>query len=978
MKIKSQAPRNNAENYTKNIVVAEPLVINREVTIDMWRGLAVILMILTHAISFFHVGENSILNFLGTLGGTVSFTLFLFLSGTAVYFSFIRLDATQQPQKVASKSKKMFLRCVWLLIGYYTLSFVAAFPSYRIPPDITWIENIVRSLLFIDIAPFAEFLLPFIFYGLLVIPLRTVFKFLARNPLALLVVGAFTYSIGTILSGVDVPTILEVPKSLLFGTPELHTFPLFQYLGVYLLGMSWGRFLIRYQSKQYRVKIATLVALTTGVLMVAGYISFAYTGFEWLEPLYRFPPSLTFIIIGLFTGYLVFVILNVTNNLSFLGSLTTFTQYAGLNAFDFFFFHTLVLFVYKYISGDRHYDSILIVSLLFFALIVITTVMTVAKDNVLGTLAGEKENRDGFGWLLNGKVLSVMVWVLVFIAAGMGIYQSRTVATEFDNIVPVFKKRFTKEESWPFWWDHSYNFFRQIFIDNSQNSSTLFRDNWVKISIDHANLVGSSKSDASGKDVRIVYYSESDGLFNEIPLVFEGINSSNASISFQTASDIAPRDINDKYFVYYGNLATNSYPKSQISPGNPSYSTTTLSDEYSHKLSGETNRKWILKEGGMSLQSGRTLLYTVTLSEDLPENSIVTYGVVGTDMRGAMENLGGRKYKATIGVSNLDAGVYKIQATARHPDDKLTLIESGYTPFFVTYPLYVTWTQDWEGWNVPPDMLAGLNELAVRYNVPLTHFFNPRIYATSEVSDSDAGRMTNWVQERVKNYNDEIGLHLHMWYDMVQAAGVTPRYAPYCSFLYPNGGGVAAYAYTKDEMKQILKWARDQFIANGLPVPISFRAGGWLLKEHTLEALAESGFLIDSTGRTAFTQSGCSVPWNLTETTKPYKPNVNDMNSSAQPSINIWEFPNNGQDSIWFDQYELIRRFDLNYPVKGDVMREPQVLTYLSHPPFFYIDKPRMEATFNHISNYLYEKDSGPVVYTTLENAYYSWLSFMR
>jgi hypothetical protein len=983
MQIKSQAPHNRVYTTAKQVAEAhnrpEPAAATvtgaREPSLDIWRGIAVVSMIITHAIAFFHVGENQLINTLGLVGGTISFIMFLFVSGASTYLSYIRYNSASDAAKISRRRGKILSRTLTLLGWYYIVAFVASIPLYSIPPNLGWIENISRTVLFIDMPEFTEFIVPFLILGLSVIPLRRFYKFIVEKPLLAIIIGLLVYALGSVLFHAEVSGVLVNLKSVFVGEQEWHRFPVLQYFIVYLFGICWGRFLSRYSEMAVRLRTTLLATIATGVLAVLGVISLHYTQFDWLDALNRWPPSLVFILFGLFGGYITFLVLQLTRNLDLLGIGKTMVQYMGVNAFDYFIFHTILLFLYKYVTGDKHTDSVILLAIMFTLLLVFTTMLSILKVNVVHSLKADVGEDEGFRWLFSERLVITVIWIGIVLIAGMGIFQGRVSSTSVDPDKIAFRKRLLRENEWPFWWDNEYSYFRQIFIQADANGNPVQRNSWYSLSLDHATLAAQGQSSANGADVRIVYYNEEDGNFIELPIVFNGINTAGANIQFKLQKDIEPGLTEDKYFLYYGNANKTAYPDSKEAPLSVLSSNISLSNVYSHQISGSTNRKWLLKEGSVSLQL-KTLLFKANLAEDLSPDSIVTYNIVGTDLRGMMDNMGGRSYQASIKINDLPVGKYQVQAVARQPENKLKLIESGYTTFFVTYPLYVTWTQDWEGWDVPDGWLTDLDAFANRYGVPMTHFFNPRIYVTNAVSKERAAKLTLWVSERAQKHNDEIGLHLHMWYDMVQAAGVTPRYTPYAGWLYGDGGGVAAYAYPADEMKKILQWSKDQFQANGLPIPISFRAGGWLLGTNTLAALEQTGFLIESSGRTAweeFVRKGFPVPWNLSETTRPYKPNREDMNSSAEPTFNIWEFPNNGADSIWFDAPEMIRRFDLNYPNKGTILEQPQVLTYLSHPPFYSIDKPRMEQVFNYISNYLYKDDHGPVVYTTLESAYYSW-----
>lgn len=948
----------------------------RELSLDILRGIAVISMIITHAVAFFYNGGDPLVINIGVIGGIISFTMFLFISGAASYIGYVRYDSKTEGETLNRRRRQIITRSIGLLIGYYLIATIASIPTYSFPPNITWIENIARTVFLNNVPEFTEFILAFVIFGLIVVPLRRFYKFSLRFPPFLIAVAIGVYLLGQVLSPLVLTDTALFIKSLFVGNNDWHRFPIFQYFIVYAIGMIWGKFLINHPGYQLRIRINFLATAAFTALTVAGLISFSYLNIPILDPLQRFTPSLTFIAIGLAITYSIFLGINVTNHFKFLGFGQVFIHYLGSKAFNLFIFHTILLYVYKYLSGDRRIDSTIIFFVMFIVVLVLSAVVSAIKDWIVDNLKEEAGVEEGFGWIFSERVIVISVWILIIFLGGLAVYQSNKAEAAVNPDQVLFKKRLIREQDWPFWWDHNYNFFKQVTIA-TDSGLPILKNTWYSIGFDHKSAVSKAESQPSGADIRIVYYSEENG-FIELPLLIDGIGAS-ATIKFKLQEDILPGEPTDRYFIYYGNPTATSYPVSKETPASVANAGVKISDTFRHRINGSTNRRWVIKGGSVTLQQ-RTLLYTVQLDATLKPDSLVSYSVDGTNARGLMDNLGGGKYQAAINVSDITPGVYKVQAVAREQENKLKLIESGFTTFYVSHPLYVVWTQDWEGWDVPDSYLNEIDAFSQRHGLVMTHFFNPRIFLPTVVPKARADRMTLWVQDRAKNHNDEIGLHLHMWFDMVRAAGVTPRSTDYAGWLYGDGGGVAAYTYPVDEMKKILNWSRRVFQDNGLPTPISFRAGGWLAKANTLQALEETGFLIDSSGRTiggqdSFTAKMKSLapPWNLSPTQRPYKPNKTDINLSTSPQMNIWEFPNNGADSIWYNEVEMIKRFDLNYPDKGQILKEPQVITYLSHPPFWGVDKPRVEALFSYIDNFLYKNDRGPVIYTTLENAYYSW-----
>lgn len=946
-------------------------MVKRDLGIDILRGLAVALMLLTHSIAFFHIGDDAFVNLVGNIGGTVSFGLFLFIFGVAHYMSYIRLDALADADLYKRRRHRILYGSIGLLIGYYVVATIASIPKYAFPPNLTWVDNITQTLFFIDVPPFTEFILAFVLIGISVIALRKFYRFSLKYPPFLIGAGLFLFVVGQLLFPLQMDGLGQAIKALFVGENDWHRFPMFQYMIVYFVGLIWGRFLAANHETSKRIKFSFISTLIFVGLTAAGVITFNYIGFSWLSPTLRWPPALTFMGFGLVASFLLYFLILVLGYLKALGPIQVFIHYMGTKSLNFFIFHTLVLYVYKYATNDSHFDSPIIVFMLFLGLVMITGLLSMIKESIISSLKSETGDDEGIGWLFSERVAVTAIWVVIILLGGMAIYQGSHVAAEVNPDAVSFKKDLIREQSWPFWWDHSYGYFQELTIHNDANDNPLLKNTWVSFGWAHKNAVAAGQSQSNGSDVRIVYFDDKNG-FIELPFVFENIGK-NSTIKFKLSGDIPGHTNSDKYFLYYGNSSDDKYPVSKETPISVASVKIDLSSLYSPKLSGKSNRKWILKQGSTEQ---RTLLYTVQLDKSIPEDSLVSYKILNTSLRGSMDSLGGRRFQASIKISELDAGVYQIQAVARPKENKLKLYESSYTSVNLSYPLYVVWTQDWEGTDVDDYKLNGLNNLANKYQIPLTHFFNPRIYVSSAVKKARADLMTLWVINRQKYYGDDIQLHLHMWYDMVAAAGVKPIYGPTVPWLYRDGGGVPASLYSVEDFKKILNWSRQIFLDNGLDSPIAFRAGGWFADTNTFKSLEEAGFQIDSSGRTYPSnarQQAYPPPWNLKATTQPFKPNRSDINSSKSPTFNVWEFPNNGADSYWYNTNELINRFDQNYPHKGAILTKPVVVTYLSHPPFFVTDQPKMNAVFAYIQNFINRDDKGPVVYSNLSGVFDSW-----
>jgi len=515
------------------------------------------------------------------------------------------------------------------------------------------------------------------------------------------------------------------------------------------------------------------------------------------------------------------------------------------------------------------------------------------------------------------------------------------------------------------WWNDEYTHFKQVTLENKDTKNKLTDACWITLQFNHSLYVEDKKSKADGGDLRIVYYENES--YTELPVIISEPNTSKTRLFFLPVNDVEAGGKDESYFLYYGNQAAElSTPAQQEEE--PYYSQNYklyINRETNPKIFGQLNRHWFLRGQGLE-DDYSTLEYTVSIDESIKPDTTPYFELLGTPMKGDLEFAYKGEYEAEVDISTIPPGAYQIQTTVISNGETYKSIKSH---IFISYPLYVVWTMDWEGTGVPQDELDRITTFSSNHDAPITHFFNPRIYVTSEVSEEEAKSLTSWIQNRQIN-GDEIGLHLHMHYDLVSAAGVEVRTSPKWTNYLNNGHDVPCSAYTLEEFSRILMWSKQEFLNQGLGVPSSFRAGGWFADTKVLQALEDNGIRIDSSGRSAYTWGsyGLKGYWNLAPTTKPYFPSKSNQNSSSpSPNFGVREFPNNGADSWFYTSDELIDRFNQNY--SQGPLSEAQVITYLSHPHQIHIDMEVLEPTYNYIDNYKIEADQGPVIYVTLIQA---------
>ena len=363
-------------------------------------------------------------------------------------------------------------------------------------------------------------------------------------------------------------------------------------------------------------------------------------------------------------------------------------------------------------------------------------------------------------------------------------------------------------------------------------------------------------------------------------------------------------------------------------------------------------RKWYVK-------SPYTDINSIDMEILLPQEEVsVTYDLNGVLTDAVYEN---EKWNINIPIESLEDGEYKLLVKSTACEATLSKSFS----FNVSHPVYVTWTIDWEGFDVKEEYLKEMSRISSTYSVPMTHFFNPYIYIY--LSKNRAEYLTDWVKSRE---GESIGLHLHMYNELVEASGVTVNNDPAWGSPTGKGHDTPNSNYGYDDYRKIIQWSLNQYEKNGLEQPTMYRAGGWYIDEENILVLKNLGFRIESSGRTYYIHGSNQLVghWNLKDTTQPYQMNDKDQNITNKPNINIWQYPNNGGDSWAYTSEKLISKFKSNY--NGGIAKKDTVVTFLSHPHWFDKEGPNIQGALKYVSQYSYDTDNGPVIFLTLDKVH--------
>ena len=290
------------------------------------------------------------------------------------------------------------------------------------------------------------------------------------------------------------------------------------------------------------------------------------------------------------------------------------------------------------------------------------------------------------------------------------------------------------------------------------------------------------------------------------------------------------------------------------------------------------------------------------------------------------------------------------------------------TTFLLSQPEYVVWTLDFEGDASGDAELANTAAIADGLKIPMSVFWNPRVWTTSQVSAERQDAMLAWTKDRMAK-GDEIALHLHMWTDYVRAVGLVPRTAPSWAGR-GDGYDVPITAYPENEQQAMIGYGVKLMVQHGLPTPTSFRSGGDFADAATLRAVAASGFNADCTAvATDYPPIGrIPYPWTLPSGAQPYRPSPTDANAAGD--LALLEAPTIGGNTFGFTTQTIQPQIRANLGIfapAGSVAMERKAITMVSHPGTIVpAERAAIEALLGAFAPLRYDTDSGPVRFITL------------
>jgi hypothetical protein len=177
-------------------------------------------------------------------------------------------------------------------------------------------------------------------------------------------------------------------------------------------------------------------------------------------------------------------------------------------------------------------------------------------------------------------------------------------------------------------------------------------------------------------------------------------------------------------------------------------------------------------------------------------------------------------------------------------------------------------------------------------------------------------------------------------------------------------------AYPEDEQQALIGYGVKLMVQHGLPVPVSFRAGGDIGDAATLRAVAASGFRVDCTAvpRTAPPIGRIPYPWTLAADAQPYSPSPGDAN--AMGDLPLLEAPTIGGNTYAFTVQTIQPQIRANLAVLapvGAAATSRRAITIVSHPgTIVAAERAAIEALLGAFAPLRYDADAGPLRFITL------------
>ncbi len=338
---------------------------HRDHSLDFLRGMAVILMIVTHVNGFFYEESGTVLDFFTWLGATVCFSTFLFVNGSVSGMTI---------KKGTMSWKRALNRSLQLLGLYYFIALVMAFFNESI---LLTAGNLFQILTFRIVPEFTEFIIPLVIFPLIAAFFLPILSKNKQNGLLLFSISISAFIVSQLLHSFDWGGgYLVTLKSLIVGEGNLHRFPILSYMPIFTLGLWWGmrNRLDKVHEKSLQKQLLFLSINVMLLLIITGTSTWE-----------RWPPSILFLVYGFVFIFGITIIHDYIMKLPLIHQTVVFFGHFSMS---FYVYHLLaILFLTFYVTQGPLTDGktllmIVLTFLLSSSMLILTDIKNFLKTNI--------------------------------------------------------------------------------------------------------------------------------------------------------------------------------------------------------------------------------------------------------------------------------------------------------------------------------------------------------------------------------------------------------------------------------------------------------------------------------------------------------------------------------------------------------------------------------------------------------------------
>lgn len=398
--------------------------LQRITLLDALRGCAVIGMIIAHGLFFFHDGSSDLLNTFQRFLNFTVFTLFVFVSGMTASVGFEKFQHTS----FVTQIPRLLIKSGKLYGGYCAAALIALITTIPVLSFNALVSQLPATLFLFSLPNFTEYLPFFLLLTLSIIPFYWIYKFSRQSLFLTILFSIIVYLMGLALYSDPFPQLANGLKELFAGSPDTLRFPFLFYLPVFLLGLWWH--------VQSNIKKKFFVLMATLSVVLVSVFTENYFPVTLLSPFTRWPPSLGYLSIGVCVSIILTFILPYAGRLPVIKFLYQFIANIGIDAFELWIVHLVLLFGYRRFIQTQYGDvfsSFLAILLVFSLSIVISTLFLTKRATVLnvGPLGSAVEGKKKIKkrYIFAAMSIGTLLVIILQIPASSNLY-GETMQTE--------------------------------------------------------------------------------------------------------------------------------------------------------------------------------------------------------------------------------------------------------------------------------------------------------------------------------------------------------------------------------------------------------------------------------------------------------------------------------------------------------------------------------------------------------------------